>query len=129
MLRSLLISMLLVFSQCSYGQSSEWTDEQRVLASILAVELVADWHTTRGLARSNWCYQPATRDHACWELNPILGQYPSEHRLSNHFLVAGLIIYVLADMLPQHRTRILSTLVVTEGLAVGNNVIRFGWQW
>ena len=129
MLRSLLISMLLVFSQCSYGQSSEWTDEQRVLASILAVELVADWHTTRSLARSNWCYQPATRDHACWELNPILGQYPSEHRLSNHFLVAGLIIYVLADMLPQHRTRILSTLVVTEGLAVGNNVVKFGWQW
>lgn len=129
LLRSLLISILLVFSQCSYGQTSEWTDEQRVLASILAVELAADWHTTRSLARSNWCYQPATRDHACWEFNPVLGRYPSEHRVSNHFLVAGLIIYVLADMLPQHRTRILSTLVITEGMAVGNNVVRFGWQW
>ena len=133
LLRSLLISLLLTCTppQLVHAQSSqqEWTQEQQVLAGILAVEILADWHTTRGLARSNWCYQPATRDHACWELNPVLGQYPSEHRISNHFLVAGLIVYVLADMLPQYRTRILSTLVITEGLAVGNNVVRFGWQW
>lgn len=130
LLRSLLISLLLVYTQSAHAQSSqEWTEEQRVLAGILAVELVADWRTTRDIARSNWCYQPITRDHGCWELNPILGRYPSVNRIDNHFLVAGLIVYVLADMLPEHRTRILGTLAVTEGLAVGNNIIRFGWRW
>lgn len=132
LLRSLLISLLLTCTlQLVHAQSSqqEWTQEQQVLAGILAVEILADWHTTRGLARSNWCYQPATRDHGCWELNPILGQYPSERRISNHFLVAGLVVYTLVELLPEYRTRILSTLVITEGLAVGNNVVRFGWQW
>jgi len=131
MLRSLLISLLLVYTQLAHAQSSQqgWTEEQRVLAGILAVEILADWWTTRDLARSNWCYQPVTRDHLCWELNPILGSYPSESRISNHFLVVGLLVYVLADQLPEYRTDILRTLVVTEGLAVGNNVVRFSWRW
>jgi hypothetical protein len=130
LLRSILFSLLLLYSQLVHGQSSqEWTEDQRLLAGILATEMLLDWHTTRNLARSNWCYQPATRDHTCWELNPILGQYPSVNRIDNHFLVAGVIIYVLADMLPEYRTQLLSTLVVTEGLAAGNNVIRFGFKW
>ena len=130
MLRSLLISILLVYTHSVQAQSSqEWTEEQRVLGGILAVAIVADWKTTRDIARSNWCYQSITRDHGCWELNPILGRYPSVNRIDNHFLVAGLIVYVLADMLPEYRSNILRTLVVTEGLAVGNNVVRFRWQW
>lgn len=130
LLRSILFSLLLLYSQLVHGQSSqEWTEDQRLLAGILATEMLLDWHTTRNLARSNWCYQPATRDHTCWELNPILGQYPSVNRIDNHFLVAGVIIYVLADMLPEYRTQLLSTLAVTEGLAAGNNVIKFGWRW
>lgn len=130
LLRSILFSLLLLYTQSVHAQSSqEWTEDQQLLAGILAVAVVADWKTTRDLARSNWCYQSSTQSHGCWEFNPILGRYPSENRVSNHFLVVGLIVYVLADMLPEHRTRILSTLVITEGLAVGNNVIRFGWQW
>lgn len=129
MLRSFILVISLVFSQCSYGQNKEWTEDQRLLAGILAGEMLLDWHTTRNLAASNWCYQPSTRDHTCWELNPILGTYPSVNRIDNHFLVAGLVIYVLADMLPEYRTQLLSTLVVTEGLAAGNNVIRFGFKW
>jgi hypothetical protein len=131
MLRSLLISLLLVYTQLAHAQSSQqgWTEEQQVLAGILATELLLDWHTTRNLAASNWCYQSVTRDHTCWELNPILGQYPTVSRVDNHFLVVGLVVYALVEFVPEYRTDILRTLVVTEGLAVGNNVIRFGFRW
>jgi len=130
MLPSFILVISLLFSQCSYGQSSqEWTKEQRELAAVLAVELVADWHTTRNLARGNWCYQPVSRDHTCWELNPILGQYPAVSRVDNHFLAVGLAVYTLVEFVPEYRTLIPRTSVITEGLAVSNNVIRFGWQW
>jgi len=129
MLRSFILVISLLFSQCSYGQSVEWTEEQQVLAGILATELVLDWHTTRNLAAGNWCYQPVTQSHTCWELNPILGQYPSVNRVDNHFLVVGLIVYTLVEFVPEYRTDILRTLALTEGLAVGNNVIRFGFRW
>lgn len=130
LLRSILFSLLLLYTQSVHAQSSqEWTEDQRLLAGILAVAVVADWHTTRNLAAGNWCYQPSTRDHTCWELNPILGTYPSVNRIDNHFLVAGLVIYVLADMLPEYRTQILGTLAVTEGLAAGNNIVKFGFKW
>ena len=129
MSRSFILVISLLFSQCSYGQSREWTPDQRELAAVLAAELVLDWHTTRNLAAGNWCYQPARRDHACWELNPILGQYPDVSRVDNHFLAVGLMVYVLADHIPEYRTDILRALAITEGLAVGNNIIKFGWRW
>lgn len=133
MLRTLIFGLLLVYSQLvysQYNQSSTWTDEQRVLAGILAVEIVQDWHGTRDLARHNWCYDPRlVNDHGCVELNPILGRYPSTSRIDTHFIVSGLALYLLLEFVPEYRTDILRISVITEGLIVGNNVIRFGWRW
>lgn len=40
MLRSFILVILLVFSQCSYGQNKEWTEDQWLLAGILAGEML-----------------------------------------------------------------------------------------
>jgi hypothetical protein len=102
---------------------SSWTESDRTRARILAGLLIADWHTTRSLAESNWC------QGTCYETNPIMSRHPSASTVDQHFVISSLVIYTLADQLPQSRTGILDTLIGVELYVVRNNVVRFGWRW
>jgi hypothetical protein len=102
--------------------AESWSQRDRYLAYTAGALLFMDWHTTRTLAQTGWCH------HACFETNPLLGRYPTTQALDLHFALAPLI-FALADQLPQYRRDILTVTTIVEGIAVTNNIIRFGWSW
>jgi hypothetical protein len=64
-----------------------------------------------------------------YEINPTLGQNPSQRAVDLHFLIAIPVIYIIADNLSdERRTLWLKTVTLIEA-GVSLNNLRIGLHW
>lgn len=112
-MKKILIILLLLFLPTS-GGAWEKTDSYKE-AAYLTVH-VMDWLQTRYIAKSDDFY----------ELNPILGKYPSMGKVNTYFLITGIGHVLVSYILPQKIrnfwqaiTFILESGVVGRNLAIG----------
>lgn len=108
-MKALVLAALLLPSVCL----AQWTGEQKALAAVAAVALVADWRQTVTIANSGGVY---------FEQNPLLGKNPSAARVNRHFVLTALGASVALHYMPsEYRTVALRVLTVLEVGIVAHN--------
>ncbi len=115
------IALLLAFASISlltpvssFGEKWD-TTEIALYATALTLDYV-DYRQTIEIVRSDY-----------YETNPILGKYPSESRVRNHFILSAIGSYLIADNI-KHRKVFLIGFILVEALFVNHNIsigIRF----
>lgn len=115
MIRALLLSVTLFFTQ--FANAEEWSELDKKLLIASEVLLAADWMQTRQIAKNPDRY---------YETNPILGKHPSTGEVNTYFISCMVANYYLADWLGDSgnkRTIYLSTVTVVQGVTVRNNYL------
>lgn len=87
---SLLLAILFLSSCASWSPH-----EKRLGAAMLTAHLANAYTTERMLDNGNW------------EMNPILGQYPSDRRVGVYFSLSGALKLFVAHLAPKYRVKIL----------------------
>lgn len=101
------------FACAATATAGEWTEDQKRMGAALAAVSVVDWAQTRYIADSGGKF---------YETNPILGKYPSMHRVDTYFAASLLLGAVVLDALPtEYRDTALKAGLVLELLVVSNN--------
>jgi hypothetical protein len=113
-IKKVLVAVLMSFSTLSWADNRTWTGEEKAWLGTAAAFTVADWATTRDLSRR---YR-----EGYYENNPILGKNPSTGRVDLYFVSAGLLGYVIADNLDQHRKTFLQAWTAVEVIYTNKNL-------
>lgn len=113
-MNKLLALVLVLFSTLTWADNRSWSDEEKAWGYTALALTVADWAQTRDLTRRY--------SEGYYERNPVLGKYPSQGRVDTHFVIGGLLTYLIADNLDEYRKPFLQTMSVIELICVGNNI-------
>lgn len=113
-MKKLVAIALLLASSLALADNRAWTTEEKAWLGTAAAFTVADWATTRDLSRRY--------NEGYYENNPILGKHPSTGRVDLYFVSAGLVGYVIADNLEQHRTTFLQAWTAVEIFYTNRNL-------
>ena len=113
-MRYILLLLVSLSSSIAQAEWDDWSlDDQRMfVASNIA--MAADWATTRNMT--------GRYDEGYYEINRILGPYPSKDRVDLYF--AGMLIanYFIADYAGDYRTYYLFIRTGAHGAAAANNI-------
>jgi hypothetical protein len=97
----------------SKPKASEWDTETKALYWSGAALIVADWGQTRVISRNPQSYR---------ELNPWLGEHPSQSKVDAYFLGYLLTHYLIADMMPEpYKGKALAVILAVQFSAVRGN--------
>jgi hypothetical protein len=112
-MNKLLFALLLgALAGCSTVPSN-WTTEDTQRESVYAVATVMDWRQTMDIAR-----HPDRK-----EANTILGEHPTNEKINQYFVVAGILQYSIAAILPpEERAAWQSMGILLEVICVRNNL-------
>jgi hypothetical protein len=113
-IKKVLSTALICFSTMTWADNRAWTGEEKAWLGTAAAFTVADWATTRDLSRRY--------NEGYYENNPILGKHPSTGRVDLYFVSAGLLGYVIADNLDQHRKLFLQGWTAVEIFYTNRNL-------
>lgn len=113
-MKQLLLILLLLPSFVNAGWQ-DWTNEQQKWFIAANVVTLADWATTRDMAR---------RYHEGYkELNPILGKHPNITQVDRYFATGMVLNYFLVDWLQgNNRTFYLKVYTMSEGFVAARNL-------
>ncbi len=108
---TILITLVLLFS-CAHYKPDPWTKNQIALQSFAIGLKAIDWGTTLDLVgRPNY-----------YEMNPILGKYPSRAEINTYFACSALSQILLTHLLPSgSRKWWLGFNIFISGYCVNNN--------
>jgi hypothetical protein len=97
---------------CFTAQASEWDKTEKGLLIAAETLLVMDMQQTLQI-----------EGKGLRELNPILGEHPSNAKIYGYFALSGLVTYAIADRLsPEWRKMYLSGVVGFQIAIVKHNV-------
>ena len=113
-IKKILAITLVLLSTVTYADNRVWTSEEKAWLGTAVAFTVTDWATTRDLSRRY--------NEGYYENNPILGKKPSTARVDLHFVMAGLLGYVIADNLDQNRKLFLQGWTAVEILYTNRNL-------
>jgi len=106
----LLIILVVLLSGCSYGQKMDKQD--LIFEGAYQACHWIDWHQTRNL----------NYDGGYYELNPILGKYPTNSEVDRYFIITGAGHALITRLLPpKYRKYWLSLTITIEGFVVIRN--------
>ena len=119
--RVLILALLTLLTQPCLADTDAWSDTSKFWAATSALALANDWATTRDMTQRY--------GEGYYEINPTLGQNPSQRAVDLHFLIAIPVIYIIADNLSdERRTLWLKTVTLIEA-GVSLNNLRIGLHW
>ncbi len=113
-LPAIIVIISLLLPSAAFGEKWD-TTEIALYAVALTLDYV-DYRQTIEIVRSDY-----------YETNPMLGKYPSESRVRNHFILSAIGSYLIADNI-KHRKAFLIGFILVEALFVNHNIsigIRF----
>jgi len=100
--KSLLALAILVMTSFSTASASSWSTEEKAILLAASVMHTIDWRQTQYIVKNPDRFR---------ELNPLLPDHPTMSQVNRHFLIGGLVIYLLADQFPTMRSTILMTYI------------------
>ena len=95
-MNKLLALVLVLFSTLTWADNRSWSDEEKAWGYTALALTVADWAQTRDLTRRY--------SEGYYERNPVLGKYPSQGRVDTHFVISGLLTYLMIKPIPTANT-------------------------
>ena len=112
MIQVILITLFLVLVPMKI-QAEDWSKTDTTLFCSVLVLSYADYRQTIEI----------TRDDSYHETNPLLGKYPSESEVANHFIITTVGAYLVADYLKGwKRSVFLIWAVIYEFYYVDHNI-------
>ncbi len=100
-------------------KAQEWTQENTSWEYAYFATHLIDWGQTLEISRNQKYY----------ELNPILGRYPTEQQVNQYFILSGIAHHLIARWLGKHRltyqhvTFYINFANVTRNAQMGINII------
>ena len=92
----------------------DWDRETKTMFVASSIAITADWATTRDMT--------GRYDEGYYELNPILGSYPTRTEVDLYMIGMLVTNYFITDWLPkEHRIFYLGVRTITHGSAAHNN--------
>lgn len=113
MLKKLFIIFVLLLFVPTIGMTADkWSKQDKVLEATWLVLQVVDWRQTRQIAQNPYY----------WEMNPILGRYPSVMKVDIYFLVTAVLHSVITHYLPKKYRALWHTASIgASGFCVTHN--------
>ena len=105
------VLVVFFFLGASELKAQEWTEENTKWEYAYYVTHLIDWGQTLEIARN-----PGYK-----ELNPILGEYPTEAEVNRYFLLSGIAHHLLARWLDEYRLPYQQATFLINFGAIANN--------
>ena len=113
-MRALLLSLLLLIPSAAWAWE-DWDQETKTMFVASSIAITADWATTRNMT--------SRYDEGYYELNTILGPYPSRDRVDAYMIGMLVTNYFITDWLPEeYRIFYLGVRTIAHGSAANNNM-------
>ena len=104
----------------SKSYDKKWNAHDTTLGAMFALSAIVDFGQTRDLVKHP--------ERGCYELNPILGKYPSESEVNVYFPIAIMSVLAFSNYLPSNwRSFLLSSALMVELKVIDNNQ-NIGWR-
>ena len=118
-MKKLILALMLVLnSQASNAEFSDWSQEDKVLGIAAAAVTAVDMLQTLDIKRH--------RAEGIRETNPILGDHPSDAKVLGYFASAAIAGYLIMDNTPPRWRKWFATGVILVEADVVNKNYRLG---
>ena len=98
-----------------FPQRESFSERELHWAYLASAVMIADWGTTRNLT--------ARYQEGRWEMNPILGPYPTRSQVDRHFIIGLATIWTVGWLLPREaRVTFFGSIAAVQLIVVGRNL-------